>query len=240
VDRGQLVAAEASQLLDLSVRQLRHILAAYRKEGAAALAHGNRGHKPVHATSVQARQQIVELATSKYQGCNHQHLSELLESEGISASRSTVRRVLGAAGLKSPRKRRPPKHRRRRERYPQEGMLLQIDGSPHPWLEDRGPCLSLIAAIDDATGTVVGGLYRGQEDAQGYFLLLRQIVSKHGRPLALYHDRHGIFQRSSKEPETLAEQLAGQREPTQFGRLLGELEITSISAHSPQAKGRIE
>jgi transposase len=240
VDKGQLVAAQAAQLLDLSVRQLRRILAAYRKEGAAALAHGNRGRKPVHATSAQVRQQIIELASSKYQGCNHQHLSELLEPEGIRASRSTIRRILGAVGLKSPRKRRPPKHRRRRERYPQEGMLLQIDGSPHPWLEDRGPRLTLIAAIDDATGKVVGGLFREQEDAQGYFLLLQQIVSKQGRPLALYHDRHGIFQRGPKEPETLAEQLTGKREPTQFGRLLEELEITSISAHSPQAKGRIE
>jgi len=194
----------------------------------------------MHTTSAEVRQQIIELATSKYQGCNHQHLSELLEPEGINVSRSTVRRVLGAIGLKSPRKRRAPKHRRRRERYPQEGILLQIDGSPHPWLEERGPRLTLIAAIDDATGKVVAGLFRKQEDAHGYFLLLQKIVGSQGIPLAVYHDRHGIFERNPKEPETVAEQLAGQREPTQLGRLLEELEIASVSAHSPQAKGRIE
>ena len=132
VENGQLTAVEAAQLLGLSVRQVRRILAGYRKEGAATLAHANRGRKPVHAASAEVRQQIIQLATSKYQGCNHQHLSELLEPEGINVSRSTVRRVLGAIGLKSPRKRRAPKHRRRRERYPQEGILLQIDGSPHP------------------------------------------------------------------------------------------------------------
>lgn len=240
VNDGQLTAVEAAQLLDLSVRQVRRILAAYRKEGAAALAHGNRGHKPVHAISAEMRQRIVDFATSKYRDCNHQHLSELLEPEGIHVSRSTVRRILGTVGLKSPIKRRPPKHRSRRERYSQEGMLLQADGSPHRWLEERGPRLTLIAAIDDATGKVIGGLFRDQEDAHGYFLMLRQIVGKYGRPLAVYHDRHGIFIRLPKEPETLAEQLAGKREPTQFGRLLEELEITSIKAHSPQAKGRIE
>jgi transposase len=240
VSDGQLTAAEAARLLEISVRQVRRILAAYRKEGAAALAHGNRGRQPVHAIDVQTRQRVLGLASSKYQGCNHQHLSELLEAEGITISRSTVRRILGAAGLKSPRKRRPPKHRRRRERYPQEGMLVQIDGSPHAWLEERGPRLNLIAAVDDATGKVLGALFREQEDAHGYFLLLGQIVAKHGRPLAVYHDRHGIFERTPKEPESLAEQLAGHREPTQFGRLLEELEIGSISAHSPQAKGRVE
>src|SRR5207237_331124 len=82
-----------------------------------------------------------------------------------------VRRLLVQAGIASPRKRRAPRHRSRRERYPQEGMLLQIDGSRHDWLEGRGPYLTLIGAIDDATGQVSFGLFREQEDAQGYFLL---------------------------------------------------------------------
>jgi len=124
----------------------------------------------------------------------------------------------------------------------QEGMLLQIDGSRHAWLGDQRPMLTLIGAIDDATGTVPHALFREQEDAHGYFLLLEKIVTTpgYGRPLAIYRDRHGIFERSTKDPETLAEQLTGQREPTQFGRLLQELDITAISARSPQAKGRIE
>jgi hypothetical protein len=105
-------------------------------------------------------------------------------------------------------------------------------------LEGRGPRLTLFAAIDDATGELLALLFRAQEDAQGYFLLVRMIATTHGRPLALYHDQHSIFRVNA--PETVTEQLAGQREPTQFGRLLAELAVTSIAARSPQAKGRVE
>ena len=119
-------------------------------------------------------------------------------------------------------------------------MLLQTDGSDHDWLEGRGPRLSLVGAIDDATGEVPYALFRDEEDAQGYILLLRQIVAEHGIPRALYHDKHGIFERPKKGPETIEEQLEGKRKPTQFGWIMEELGITSILARSPQAKGRIE
>lgn len=232
---------EAAEVLGLSLRHVRRILAAYRKEGAVALAHGNRGRKPHHALGPDLKRQVLGLIQSTYAGCNTQHFTELLaEREGMVLSRSSVRRILLEAGIRSPRKRRPPKHRSRRERYPKEGMLLQIDGSRHDWLEGRGPWMSLIGAIDDATGNVLYALFREQEDAQGYFLLLRQIVESYGIPLALYHDRHGIFERSKNEPESLEEQLEGRRLPTQFGRLMEELGITSIPSRSPQARGRIE
>jgi transposase len=241
VERRELTGVEAAVLVGLSLRQVRRLLAAYRKEGVAAIAHGNRGHRPVHAVGEEVRERVVALARSRYRGCNHYHLTELLwEGEGLRLSRSTVRRILAAAGIGSPRRRRPPRHRCRRERYPQEGMLLQVDGSQHDWLEGRGPYLILVAAIDDATGTVPYALFREQEDAQGYFLLLREVVWAKGVPLALYSDQHGIFQRSSKDCETLEEQLLGERQPTQFGRAVKELAIQSIFALSPQAKGRIE
>ena len=119
-------------------------------------------------------------------------------------------------------------------------MLLQIDGSRDDWLEGRGPYLTLVGAIDDATGKVPYALFRDEEDAQGYILLLCQIVAEYGIPIALYHDGHGIFERSSKEPETIEEQLEGRRKPTQFGRVMEELGIVSITSLSPQARGRIE
>ena len=241
VEVGKMTGREAAEVLDRSVRHVRRILAAYRKEGAAALAHGNRGRKPHHALDPNLRKRVLELARSTYAGCNNQHFTELLtEREGIALSRSSVRRILLGAGIRSPRKRRPPKHRSRRERYPQEGMLLQTDGSHHDWLEGRGPYLTIVGAIDDAPGNVPYALFRKEEDAQGYFLLLRQIVAEHGIPMALYHDGHGIFERSKREPESLEEQLEGRREPTQFGRLMEELGITSITSRSPQARGRIE
>ena len=241
VDRGELPAAQAAALLRLSVRQVRRMLAAYRREGAAGLAHGNRGRQPANALGLAMRTQVVALAQGRYVGCNHQQFTELLaEREGIHLSRSSVRRCLLAVGVRSPRRRRPPRHRSRRERMPQEGMLLQIDGSPHAWLEGRGPRLTILGAIDDATGTVPAAHFRLQEDAQGYFLVFRDILATKGVPLAVYRDRHGIFQRRAAEPWSLEEELAGQRFPTQVERCFQELGIQSIPAHSPQAKGRIE
>jgi transposase len=241
IEMGRTTGREAADVLALSLRHVRRILAGYRKEGAAALAHGNRGRKPHNALDDRLKQRVLELAQSTYAGCNTQHFTDLLaEREGITVSRSTVRLILLRAGLKSPRRRRPPKHRSRRERYPREGMLLQIDGSRDDWLQGRGPYLSLIGAIDDATGKVPYALFRHEEDAQGYALLLQHIVGKHGIPEALYHDGHGIFVRSRRESETLAEQLAGTRKPTQFGRMLEELGVISITSLSPQARGRIE
>ena len=238
---GSLTVAAAATCLQVSERQTKRLLAAFRRDGVAALAHGNRGRQPAHTLPMEVRQQVIALATGKYGGFNQVHLTEQLgDGEGITLSRSSVRRILGEAGIGSPRKRRAPRHRSRRARYPKAGMLVQIDASDHDWLEGRGPRLTLFAAIDDATGEVLALLFRAQEDTQGYFLLVRRMTMTHGRPLALYHDRHGIFQVNAKREMTLAEQLADAPEPTQFGRLLDELAITSIAARSPQAKGRVE
>ena len=241
VEKRRLTGEEAAEVMDLSVRHVRRLLAAYRKEGAAALAHGNRGRKPPNAIGEDLKLQVLELAGSKYIGFNHQHFTEMLaEREGVFLSRSSVRNILLESGIRSPRRRRPPRHRSRRERYPEEGMLLQIDGSPHDWLEGRGPWLSLVGAVDDATSKVSYALFREQEDAQGYFLLLEHIVQNQGIPAALYHDRHSIFEMPPDKLPSVEEQLEGKRPLTQFGRLMEELGITSIPALSPQAKGRIE
>lgn len=242
IEKKKMKVREAVEVLGISERQGWRILAAYREEGAAGIAHGNRGRTPLHVLGEEIRERVVELAGERYAGFNHSHLTEMLqEREGVKISRPSVRRILLAAGMRSPKTRRSSKHRRRRERFPKEGMLIQVDGSPHDWLEGRGPEITLIASIDDATGKVLFALFREEEDAQGYFLLLREIVRRKGIPLAIYHDRHGIFKRSSVEgPETLEEQLLGEKPTTQFGRLLKELAIGSIAARSPQAKGRVE
>ena len=93
-------------------------------------------------------------------------------------------------------------------------MLLQLDASPYAWLEKRGPQLALVAAIDDATGQVVGAVFRRQEDAAGYFLVLQQVAQSYGLPLAVYADRHTIFQSPTKR--TVDEQLLGAPPQTQF------------------------
>jgi hypothetical protein len=119
-------------------------------------------------------------------------------------------------------------------------MLLQIDGSPHDWLQGRGPRLTLLAAIDDATGQIAGAVWRAQEDSLGYMQLLADVVTTVGRPEAVYHDRSGIFVHHAHERATRAEELAGEREPRQVARALAALGIASIAAQSPQAKGRVE
>jgi len=239
---GRWTVAEAAQVLGLSVRQVWRLKATYVQEGATALAHGNRGRPASGRIADGIRQRVVELVRGPYADCNDSHLVELLlEREGIELSRMTLCRILGAAGLRAGRRQRAPRHRRRRDRMSQAGMLLQIDGSPHHWLGPDQPRCTLIGAVDDATGEPVAAVFRQQEDAHGYFLLLQQQVLRvHGVPQALYHDRHSIFQRDTRASMTLDEELAGRLEPTQFGRALEELGIGSIAARSPQAKGRIE
>ncbi len=241
VARGHLTATAAAAVLGVSERQVWRLLAAYRQRGAPALQHGNTGRQPAHTISAAVRRRVVALAQTTYQGCNEHHLGELLaEREGLTRSRSSLRRIRRAAGIGAARPPATPTPRQRRARYPRAGMLVQIDASPHDWLEGRGPRLTLLAAIDDATNEVPAALFRRSEDAHGYFLLLERLVTAHGRPLALYHDRHGIFQPNPKRPWSVEEHLAGRAAPTQFGRLLAGLEITAIAAQSPQAKGRAE
>jgi len=225
---------EAAKVMGVSERQGWRILTAYRKEGAAALAHGNRGRTPTNATPLAIQQQVVAMAKERYSGVNHTHLAELLaEREGITLSRSTLRRLLTGAGMPSPRRGKSPRHRYRRQRMPQEGMLLQLDGSHHTWLESRGPWLTMLLAIDDATGTVPYALFREQEDTLGYFELLRGIINRCGIPLGVYTDRDSVF-------HVVRGASNGFGSLTQFGRALRELGITHVIAHSPEAKGRVE
>lgn len=221
-------------------RQARRLLKQFTLEGRRGIVHGNRGRRAAHAVSAEVRTQVVRLASGHYAGVNHSHLAELLaEREGIVLPRSTLARILSQGGVRSPRpRRRRSRHRSRRERYPQEGMLLQTDASHHDWLQGRGPRMVLLAVIDDATSKVPALRFHTSEDAQGYFLLMRDLCRKTGVPQALYSDKHAVFWPS--QGESLGEQLAGRRSPTQFGRAMAELGVGLIAAHSPQAKGRVE
>jgi transposase len=233
--------AEAAQVLGVSERHTWRILAAYRTEGAAALAHGNRNRLPLNATPAKVKTQIIALASDRYSGFNHTHFTELLEErEGIVVSRSTVRRLLTSAGLSSPRHRRPPCHRYRRARMPQEGMLVQIDGSHHQWLGEQVPRFTLLLAIDDATGTVPYALFQKQEDTEGYFRLMKGIIQRKGIPLALYSDRYFVFCYSKPGNDSGEASIVDKGKPTQFGRAMRELGVTQVFARSPEAKGRVE
>ncbi len=234
IAEGKLSMADGANLLGLSERQLWRLRRAVREAGPAGLLHGNTGRASPRRIDPAIRARVIELATTAYVGVNDSHLAELLvEREAIAISRSSLRRILRTAGRASPRQRRAPAHRSRRPRMPAEGLLLQLDGSRHDWLEGRGPGLTLVGAIDDATGLVTSAVFREQEDAAGYLEILAETVARYGIPGAIYRDRAGIF----------APTAPGRSKPdalSQVGRALAELGIGSIVAGSPQAKGRIE
>jgi transposase len=239
VFRGELTMGKASLVLGVSERQCYRIKARVKKQGVKGVVHGNRGRPCKRKVKEKEVKRIVELAKGKYRGFNDHHLTEKLrEQEEIELSREKIRRVLRSHGILSPRKKRAAKHRSRRERKEAEGMMLQVDGSPHDWLEGRGPSLCLIGAIDDATGKVVGALFVEAESSWAYFRLFSEIFNKHGLPQSVYADRHSVFW-TDREP-TIEEQLKNQRPTTEVGRGLQELGVTLIPAGSPQAKGRIE
>jgi transposase len=238
---GRLSVREASRLLHLSERQVQRLKRRYRPDSVGWVQHGNRGRPMPWAVSLLQKQLILHLARGKYRGFNDSHLTEKLRAEeNLPLSRETVRRILRAAKLASPQKRRPRQYRSRRPPRPRFGMMALTDASRHDWLQGRGPQLTLVGFQDDATGQILAAQFQLEpENTLGYLRALHAMITAHGVPLSLYRDRHSIFQRNDAH-WTLAEQLAGKQSPTQLGRALEELGIQQIPAYSPQAKGRIE
>lgn len=237
---GKISNAQGALALHVSIRQFQRLKVRVAAEGLRGLFHRLRGRPSPRRLAAEVRQRVAALLHTTYVGLNDCHATEKLrEVEGLPVSRSSVRRLRRALGLPPKRRRRARAGRMRRTPEAQMGALVQLDASPFAWLEDRGPTLALHGAIDDATGTGLALYFRPTEDLHGYSTLLQQLCTTYGRPLALYGDRLGVFVRN--DPHwTLEEQLRGTQDPTHFGRILQELGIGYIAAHSPQAKGRIE
>lgn len=232
---------KAAELLNLSERQVIRLKGGVLQQGPAFIIHKNRGRKPDHALADDTQKKIIELKQSKYQEANFMHFQELLEEhEGISVSYPTIYRLLSQAGITSPKKKRKRKAHHRRKRKPQEGMLVQIDASPHSWIIGDSP-FSLHGAIDDATGKILALFFTKNECLEGYFQVMEQIVTRHGIPISIYCDRHTIFISPKDGKLSIDEQLKGKQvNLTQFGRAMNELGVNLIKAKSAQAKGRIE
>ena len=239
---GKMTVAEAASAMGISERQVTRLRNGVKEEGAAFLVHKNRDRPSPRALTSQNKQKIQELYRSEmYAGANFLHFSELLaEHEGISHSYSTIRNVLSECGIESPKKRRRYKPHRSRKRKAQEGLLSQIDASPHAWFGGRAE-YALHGAIDDATGKFIGAFMTKNECMYGYHEVMRQIIQRDGIPVSIYSDRHAIFRSQKADKLTVQEQLDGKViNDTQFGRAMRELGITMIYARSAQAKGRIE
>ncbi len=235
---GKLDIEDAGRILGRSVRQIFRMLKRMREQGIEGLLHKNRGKQSPFRVKESIRGKVIMLAKGKYRDVNDTHMKELLfKQEGIDIGRETLRTTLRGAGILPKRSIRKPKYRRRRERKGALGVMLQIDASPHDWLEGRGPWLTLVGAKDDATG-YTWCRFVESETTWSYLELMREIFVSQGLPLSLYSDRHSIFH-PLREP-TIEEQLNDSPSLTQFGRAMNELGIGIIKAWSPQAKGRIE
>lgn len=227
----------ASGLLGLTDRQIRRIVKRVREMGDGGLAHQSRG-KPSHRRiDERIKVQVIGLYEKQYGDFGPTLASEKLwERNEIRISDETLRVWLGERGIDHFRRRKRP-HRQWRERKAHRGELVQMDGSHHAWLEDRGPGCVLMAYIDDASSRVFARFYayEGTIPAMESF---KRYMKRNGLPLAVYADKHTTYQ-SLAEP-TVEEQLQGVEPRSQFGRVLGELGVELIPAHSPQAKGRVE
>jgi len=237
---GKVTNREGAAALRLTVRQFQRLKQRVRAGGPLALRHQSRGRPSPRRLPAALAAQVQVLLRDRYAGFNDTHLTEKLrEVHNLAVSRESVRRWRVALGWPAVHRRRPALHRTRRPREAAAGQLLQLDGSPFPWLEARGPVLTLLGAIDDATSEVVALHFRPTEDFHGYATLLHHVFTTYGLPVALYGDGINILVRTDQH-WSLPEQLAGQQAPTHLGRVLVSLGIGYIRAYSPQAKGRVE
>jgi len=235
---GKISMEEASRILKRRPRSVYRMIAKLRRNGPEGVLHGNRNKPCPRRIPELLRNKLMELAQGKYRDINDTHLCEILrEAEGIVIGRETLRGILRKGGILPKRKVKRRKYRRHRERKEAFGMMLQIDASPHDWLEGRGPWLTLVGAKDDATG-YVWAHFEEAETTWGYLDLMAEVLTSHGVPLSLYADRHSIFH-TTREP-TIIEQLNDVLPLTQFARAMEDLGISLIKAWTPQAKGRIE
>ena len=237
---NRITNEQGAYALGMTSRQFQRLKQRFRVEGVAGLVHRARGRPSRRTLPSSVRAAIETLMTTTYDRFNDVHLTEKLrEVHGLAVSRASVRRIRLALRRPAHRRRRPPKHRARRIPAPALGELVQLDASPYRWLEERGPAAALHGAIDDATSIPLALWFRPTEDFNGYLRVLDHTCRTYGVPVELYGDRLNVFVRNDQH-WTLAEQLRGAQDPTHFGRVLRDLGIGFIRAHSPQAKGRIE
>jgi len=228
----QLTQSRAAERLDLSIRQTKRLVRRYRTEGVQGLISRHRGRSPNNAIPEAVRHEVMGLVRQHYADFGPTLACEkLAERHHHSLSVETLRQWMIAEGLWKPKNRKIARIHQRRPRRPQLGELVQIDGSPHDWFEGRGHRCTLIVFIDDATSRLMALHFAPAETTQAYMETLGDYLHQHGRPVALYSDKHSIFRVNLPDREG---------ELTQFTRAIKTFDIEPIHANTPQAKGRVE
>ncbi|MFS8981030.1 ISNCY family transposase [Cupriavidus necator] len=229
-----LMVWRAAEKLGISKRQVERLVQRYRQYGPQGLVSRKWG-QPGHNQLLPGLESRVRgLIRDSYADFGPTLACEKLrERHGIEISPACVRRIMIDAGFWVPRRQRPPKVHQPRNRRACLGELVQIDGSDHAWFEDRAPACTLLVFVDDATGRLMQLLFVPSESTQAYFTATRAYIERHGKPMAFYSDKAGIFRVNARD-------VAEGRGYTQFGRALFELNIDILCANSSPAKGRVE
>ena len=229
----------AAKQLGISVRQVRRLLKRYKGEGVAGLTHQGRGRVGNKAMPIGKKDQIIRLIKAKYPDFGPTLAAEkLFELDGISVSEEKVRLLMIEEGLWKAKQRKQVVIHTYRGRRSCVGELVQLDGSPHRWFEERSDPCTLLAYIDDATSRIMDGEFADYEGTFTLYSATEHYLKTYGRPLSLYVDKHSTF--TINRQATIEEGLKDQKPLTQFGRVMEDLKIELILANSPQAKGRIE
>lgn len=234
-----LKQGKAARILGISVRQVRRLLVQYRRGGAAALTHRLRGIPSNNQADSAVLDAAITVIKDRYHDFSVTLAHEkLVTYHAFPYSRETLRRSMITVGLWHTKRQPIPVIHELRERRASEGELVQADGSPHHWFEDRGPACTLLVYIDDSTGKLLHLEFVKSETTNAYLGATKRYLEKHGKPIALYVDRHGVFRVNTTK--ALSARVEDSNGLTQFGRAMEELGITLIFANSPQAKGRVE
>lgn len=235
----KITQKQAAVVLNLSVRQIRRLKKRYLTSGAAGLIHKNRGRVSNHRLPNSEIDRVIEIIKNRYFDFGPTLAWEKLKKHhGATLGKETLRRLMVKANLWQSKKARKLHLYQSRLRRTCEGELVQIDGSPYAWFEDRGPECTLLVFIDDATGKLLHLEFALSESTNSYFQACHAYFKTHGKPLAFYLDKHGVFRvNTTKNGMAHTQDSNGL---TQFGQAMKALNIELIFANTPQAKGRVE
>ena len=234
VSEGRLTQREAARVLGVCERQVFRIWKAYQAKGPAGLVSKKRGRRSNNHLPDCLQALATDLVRQRYADFGPTFAQEKLEElHGLKVSEATLRRWMTEAGIWVPRAQRLRRIYQPRQRRECFGELIQIDGSDHQWFEDRAPRCTLLVYIDDATSALMELRFCDGESTFNYFKASKTYLRRHGKPVAFYSDKASVFRVNAKNP-------AGGDGYTQFGRAMGELNIETMCANTPQAKGRVE
>jgi len=237
--KKEIKQKQAAQILGLSLRQIKRLKKRYKKQGAEGLIHKNRGRVSNHKIPSKEIDRATKIVKKRYWDFGPTLAWEkLTQDHHLSFSVETLRKAMIRDGIWKSKKQRRPRIHQMRERRDQRGELVQIDGSPHAWFENRAPRCCLLVFVDDATSELLWLQFFPTETINAYFQSVYGYLKKDGKPLAFYSDKNGIFRINQKKDGKSG--LEDSQGLTHFGKAMEELNIELIAANTAQAKGRVE